>query len=132
MVSLQNVLLEDTIDFKVPVNQGRVVKVYDGDTFTIAAFVLEKWYRFSVRINGIDSPERRGKSAEEKHAATVSGDALSALIYHKVVELRDIGHDKYGRILATVMLGDVDVAKYMLENKYAVPYDGGKKAAFSV
>lgn len=55
----------DTIPFVHPVNSGICIKVYDGDTITIAAKLPYKGspiYRFSVRLNGIDTPEIKGKT----------------------------------------------------------------------
>ncbi len=49
---------------------AKVVKVYDGDTFTVEAYPwpgLEA--KASVRIDGVDTPEIRGKCDEEKHKA---------------------------------------------------------------
>ena len=51
---------------------GRVIKCYDGDTITIAAYLPFKeseLYKFSVRINGIDCPEIKGQTANEKTGA---------------------------------------------------------------
>ena len=63
---------EDTVEFTFPIQGGRVIKVYDGDTITIASklpFVESPLYRLSVRLNGIDTPEIKGKTEDEKTAA---------------------------------------------------------------
>ena len=48
---------KDTKPFIVPLNDGHVIKVYDGDTITVAnRLPLENCddiFRFSVRLNGI-------------------------------------------------------------------------------
>ena len=106
---------------------GKVVKVYDGDTITVASFIYGKRYRFSVRLNGIDSPELKGGSAEQKHQATISREALSDLIMNKIVTLKNVTTEKYGRILADVFLGDLDVCKWMLDAGHACVYHGGTK-----
>lgn len=61
-----------------------------------------------------------------------SGDAYSGQM-PKVV-LYDLGRDKYFRLLASVKVGDIDIAEYMtftvgrrLEIGLAKEYDGGKK-----
>ena len=36
-------------------------------------------------------------------------------------------YEKYGRILADVYLGDLHINQWMLDNKHAIPYDGGTK-----
>ena len=35
--------------------------------------------------------------------------------------------EKYGRLLADVYVDNIHVNQWMLDNKYAVPYDGGTK-----
>lgn len=127
---LENVKYEDTVQFLIPIKYGKVVKVYDGDTFTIAGYLPinnSPLYRFSVRINGIDTPEIKGKTREEKELAVVSKNALSNLILGKIIELRNIENEKYGRILADVYIGDIHVNEWMIKNNYAVKYDGGTK-----
>ena len=127
---LQNVEYNNTTKYIPAVTYGKVIKVYDGDTITIAAYIDSDpsvVYRFSVRLNGIDSPEIKGKTENEKKLAKQSRDALNNLIYGKIVKLENISMEKYGRLLAIVMCNNVNVNNWMLENKYAVPYDGGKK-----
>jgi endonuclease YncB( thermonuclease family) len=121
---------KDTIPFVAPVFGGRVIKVYDGDTITIAAklpYEASPLYRFSVRLNGVDAPEIKSKNNEEKIAAINVREILSELILHKYVHLENIQTEKYGRILADVYIENLHINKYLLDNKYAVPYDGGKK-----
>ena len=127
-----NIFYNNTIPFIPPVKRGKVIKVYDGDTITVASKILNgtDMYRFSVRLNGIDSPEIKGKSEAEKMSAIVSRDKLSNLILNKVVRLEDVKTEKYGRILAEVYLDNLNINKWMLENKLAEPYDGGKKKKF--
>ena len=50
---------KDCIPFVPPIAMGFVIKVYDGDTITIASklpYPDSPLYRFSVRLNGIDCP----------------------------------------------------------------------------
>jgi endonuclease YncB( thermonuclease family) len=95
-----------------PLKTVRVIKVYDGDTITIATRMTHldpnAIYKFSVRLNGIDTPELRGGSAKEKAAGLVSRDKLAAKIMGKDVELRNVGFEKYGRVLCEVWLGKLN------------------------
>jgi len=121
---------EDTTPFTMPITGGHVIKVYDGDSITIAAYLpIEKspLFRFSVRLNGIDTPEIKGKNEDEKAAAKEARDALSNLILHKEVILKNVGTEKYGRILADVYLGDLCINDWLIKENYAVKYDGGTK-----
>ena len=117
-------------EFIPPIDSGRVVKVYDGDTITIASRLPNTdgpIYRFSVRLNGIDTPEIRGKSVAEKELAIVVRDALRERIMHQIVELRNVANEKYGRILADVYIDNVSINDWLVEQNFAVPYTGGKK-----
>jgi endonuclease YncB( thermonuclease family) len=81
----------------------------------------------SVRLNGIDAPEIKGKSVEEKEAAKQARDFVSNLVLNKYVRLENVESEKYGRILADVYIGDVHVNEMLVKERYAVKYDGGTK-----
>ena len=130
---LQDITYKDTIPFIPPIAYCKVIKVYDGDTITVASklpFRGSPLYRFSVRLASIDSPEIKGGSAKECASALKSRDALHNLIFGKIIELRNNGKEKYGRLLADVYLNDLHVNQWMLDNKYAIQYYGGKKQPF--
>ena len=114
------------------IDRGRVVKVYDGDTITIAAKLPYKnspIYRFSVRLNGIDTPEIKGKDDDEKQCAVLARDALKECILGKKIELRNVQTEKYGRILAEVYCDNINLNEWMIQQRFAVKYDGGTKTS---
>ena len=131
MEYLDKITYENTTPFIPPITTGKVVKVYDGDTFTLAAKLPNTSgpvYRFTVRLNGIDTPEIKGKTATEKELAKRARDALSAVIMNKIVVLKNVTTEKYGRLLAEVYVDETFcVNEYMITNKFAVKYDGGTK-----
>jgi micrococcal nuclease len=123
---------EDTVEFTFPIRGGRVIKVYDADTITIASRLPHyesPMYRLSVRLNGIDTPEMKGKgvSDEEKEAAKAARDFVHDLVFNKYVRLENIQSEKYGRILADVFIGDIHLNDILITQRYAVKYDGGTK-----
>lgn len=127
---LEHIDYKGTIPFVPPIYYGKVVKVYDGDTITIAGILPGTYtpiYRFSVRLLGIDTPEIKGSTEEEKRLAKVARDELSNLILNKFVELKNISTEKYGRILADVYFEEIHINKWLLEKGLAVEYDGGTK-----
>lgn len=75
---------------------GKVVAVNDGDTLEI----LQARAAVKVRLHGIDCPERgQPYGARARQAA-------AALAFGKMVEVRPVTKDRYGRIVAEVLLPD--------------------------
>jgi micrococcal nuclease len=125
-----DIKVEDTVEFTFPIKGGRVIKCYDADTITIASKLPYKespLYRLSVRLSGIDAPEIKGKSEEEKELAKQARDFVSNLILNKYVRLENVESEKYGRILADVYIGDVHLNDLLIRERYAVKYGGGTK-----
>jgi micrococcal nuclease len=119
-----------SIPFIPPITEGQVINVYDGDTITIVSklpYDSSPLYRFSVRLAGIDCAEIKGKTEHERELAQEAKCALQKLILNKVIVLKNLKTEKYGRVLADVYLGDLHVNQWLLDNKYAVQYSGGKK-----
>ena len=132
-IDLQDILQiswQDTKPFIPPITGGIVIKVYDGDTITIASTLPYKnseMYRFSIRLSGIDAAEIKSKNEDEQIVAREARDCLSNLILHKYVSIKNINMEKYGRILADVYFKDIHINKWMLSQRFAVDYDGGTK-----
>lgn len=113
---------------------GKVVNVYDGDTFTVAFDTLGLgFFLHNVRVLGIDAPEIKGKTPEEKAAAVAARDYLRGLIDGQIISLEITGEDKYGRLLGKVARhsDNLDISSAMLDSKHAVPYDGGTRKPFA-
>ena len=115
--------------FQPDVHFGKVIKVYDGDSITIAAKPYDNYpaYRFSIRLNGIDTPELRTRNENEKKHGYIARDALSDKILNKIVVLKNVDSEKYGRLLADIYLDDENICEWMINQGYAVRYDGGTK-----
>lgn len=127
---MQKINYEDTIPFIPPITSGKVIKVYDGDTITIASklpYENSLIYRFSIRIKGIDCPEIRTHNLDEKEIALIAKKFVEDKCLNKIVELKNLSTEKYGRILADVYIDNLNISDELIKNKLAVPYDGGKK-----
>ena len=123
-------LWDSTIPFKPPITGGRVIKVYDGDTITVASKLPYKkspLYRWSVRIRGIDCPEMKTKNMEEHEIAKLAQETLQKMILNKEVKLENVTNDKYGRVLADVKYGKKDIGQFMITRRLALPYYGKTK-----
>jgi len=109
---------------------AKVIKVYDGDTFTVEAYPwpgLEA--KASVRVDGVDTPEIRGKCDAEKQKAIEARDYVRSLILGEVVQLENVKHGKYaGRVVAEVILdGGVSLADKIISQGLGREYHGGKR-----
>jgi len=126
---ISHISWSDTKSFIPPINDGIVIKVYDGDTITIATKLPynSELYRFSIRLKGIDSAEIKSSSLDEQKIAKEAKQCLTNLILNKYVSLQNLETEKYGRILADVYLGELHINKWMLQEHLAVEYDGGTK-----
>lgn len=93
--------------------EGRVVKVYDGDTITL----LDKdMQQHRIRFYGIDAPEKSqsfGKRSQENLASMIAG---------KMVDVDVQAEDRYGRSVGIVYLDDVDINKRQVADGYAWAY----------
>lgn len=79
--------------------RGRVVAIADGDTIT----VLDSEQRqHRVRLNGIDAPETG------QPFSNVAKSHLSGLVFNRDVVVIGRKIDRYGRLVGTVMVGDVN------------------------
>ena len=135
-ISLTEANWKNTIEFVPLVAEGKVIKVYDCDTITIATkfpylTTLNEsniMYRFHVRLLGIDTPEMKTKNEDEKSIAQLAQKTLSDLILNKNVTLKNTSLDKYGRILANVYTENgVELSSWAITYRFAVSYDGGTK-----
>ena len=113
------------------IKEGYVIKVYDGDTITVASKIPYSFdfntYSFSIRLARIDCPELKSNNEEEKMCAQRVQKELSDILLENRVKLRVNGSDKYGRLLCEVYFKNVNINDWMLQNHFAVEYDGGTK-----
>ncbi len=109
---------------------ARVVKVRDGDTVEVEAFVWPmQSVHVAVRLRGIDAPEKRGKCEAEKAAAARATARLTELVGSGEVRLTHVSGDKYfGRVLAKLSAEDnQDLGRTLLKEGLVAPYKGGKR-----
>ena len=114
--------------------RAKTKSVYDGDSLRadIDLCFGVNLLNQAIRINGIDTPEMRGKGVtkQEKALAKAARDRVKQLVKKAFwLESLDGGKkDKYGRILGNIYtLNGLDVAKTLINEGYAVAYDGGTK-----
>jgi endonuclease YncB( thermonuclease family) len=128
---------------------GRLVDIIDGDSLSIILPVFDNYYRYSVRINGIDTCELKSKNQENKtlalqarscllklvtgkdHPTTLSRQEIKQILNENVfvVYLKCLDFDKYGRLLAEIYTtgSEVCFSQHLLHNKLAYKYTGQTK-----
>jgi endonuclease YncB( thermonuclease family) len=103
---------------------------YDGDTITfnlpgLHSIIGEK---ISIRVNGIDTPEIKGKCEKEKYDAQQVRDMVADILKDaEQITLKNMERGKYFRIAADVFVDGESLADMLIEAGMAVRYDGGKK-----
>jgi endonuclease YncB( thermonuclease family) len=118
--------------------------VHDGDTITVSIRVKRVWLKdqdltlhlhvenkwltlhTAVRLNHIDAPELSTEQGK------VARDILKERLLGKDIELHTLKNpqDKYGRWLGVVFEGGECINTWMITQKLARAYEGGKKEVF--
>ena len=108
------------------------VRNYDGDTITFNLPNLHPIIgkKIAVRVNGIDTPEIRGKCGKEKYDAEQAKGMVEDLLKDaKRIDLKNLRRGKYFRIVADVYADGENLAEALVDSGMAVRYNGGKKNA---
>ena len=114
----------------------KALKITDGDTIKLDVSKespLVKKLGLSVRIKGIDTPEKapRAKCKKESELGQQATKFTTELVGNKELLLSEIEWDKYGgRIVANVKVGGVDIAQELLKKGLARVYNGEKKKSW--
>ncbi len=115
------------------VTVSKVISVYDGDTFRVNIDSLPSIVgkNIPIRVNGIDTPEIRGKCQYEKNLALEARDFVRARLSNaKEIKLTNLQRGKYFRVVANVLVDGVSLEQELLDNELAYEYDGGKKLSW--
>jgi endonuclease YncB( thermonuclease family) len=130
--------------------EARLVDVYDGDTITCIIKMFDGYFKFAIRLKGIDTNEMKTKNPELKQLALQArktflttvcntfnlalecsrADIQHFLKEHVVlVKLHCYEFDKYGRVLADVYAPNnaLSLSETMIQAGLAYAYDGGTK-----
>lgn len=132
---------------------GRLVDIHDGDTCKIILPLMDSYYKFNVRLNGIDTCEITSHNIENKNKALQARNRICSLIQEKwgnehqysfetqkeikeylkaitcIVYVKCYDFDKYGRLLADIYIDDSQksLSEILLNEKLAYSYNGGTK-----
>ena len=108
--------------------KAKLDRVVDGDTIDANIDLgFDITIHKRIRLAGIDTPESRTRDLEEKARGLASKDKLIELLGDGdfVLESKEVG--KYGRVLGTLLVEDVNINDTLVQEGFAVEYWGGKK-----
>lgn len=106
---------------------AEVVEVVDGDTLDVRVTIwLGQDLRTRVRVDGVDTPELRGRCPRETEMAQEAKRFVARFLAEGAVLLHDIQNDKYGgRVRARVIRpGGDDLAQALIRAGLARAYGG--------
>lgn len=126
---------------------ARIVGIYDADTLTIVIPTFGVPFKYSVRLNGIDTCEIKAKSEICRELAIKARNRVftecTNLDYNESWKRKDLetlmkttcylvwiecdGMDMYGRVLADIFVKGKSLSKMLLEERLAYAYYGEKK-----
>lgn len=113
---------------------GTIVKIVDGDTVWVSPNNQDengdtgaKMEHLKIRMLGMDTPETHlpapgGTVGQEPWGSSAADHLTNLLPLGEKVIVKDNGHDKYGRTLAFVFVGNTDINLEMVRSGWAVPY----------
>ena len=110
----------------------KVTRVVDGDTIDVDLDLgFDIIYKCRVRLYGIDTPESRTRNKDEKVRGKLAAKFLqNAISNGKNVILQTQLKDskgKFGRVLASVVVDEININQQMITNHLAVRYEGQSK-----
>jgi micrococcal nuclease len=106
------------------------IRNYDGDTVTFNLPGLHPIIgkKINIRVNGIDTPEIKGKCEKETYNAQQAQQMVADILKGSVqITLKNMERGKYFRIAADVIVDGESLADVLVEAGMAVRYGGGKK-----
>lgn len=127
---------------------GRVVNVLDGDSIIAIIPLFNNYYKFYIRLSGIDTCETKSKDPELRNIAMLAKRCLFKMITGNelhddskeeiiksldkevyTVWLECLEFDKFGRLLANVSQTNTSelFSDVLIKNKLAYEYHGEKK-----
>ena len=109
----------------------KYISNFDGDTITFDIPNVHPFfgYHAHVRIYGVDAPEITSDNKCEKKVAELAKNRIATvLLAAKKIDLLNVATEKYGRILAEVLVDDsVNLGPLLLKENLAYEYYGATK-----
>lgn len=129
----------------------RVVSIYDGDTIKAIVPFMGQFFKFTIRLSGIDTCEIKSKNQQNKDLALSARNRLFELVTSQKISQNDLSKkdleslldkhvylvwanllefDKYGRLLANIYITTDSINSFsdiLVSEKLAYKYTGDTK-----
>jgi micrococcal nuclease len=127
-----NLCSADTKEFSLNglVVRAKIVYVVDGDTVDAVFYYNNDFYKFRLRLYGINTPETKG---DERHLGIFVKKYVNAKLLNKIVKLELYDFDNFGRILSTIHVNEtLNFNKYLVDVNYACEYENRKQHEWKI
>ena len=133
---LETAEYKDTPEIQYSFTRAKILRVYDGDTFWVAAQHGNEIYRFNCRLYGIDCCEMKSNDIEQRQRAITAKKYIEEKLLGKIVDIQVLNNtvyqgkmikEKYGRLLVKIKIQDRDLAQQMIDLGLGKSYFGGTK-----
>jgi micrococcal nuclease len=101
---------------------AKVVEVIDGDTVKIVFKYNGNFYRWSCRLNNINTPELKSTDPRIKEIAYKAKSFVIEHLLNKIVEVRCYIFDSFGRIIIDIFIAGKLFNEILLQEGLACPY----------
>jgi len=114
----------------------KIIRVADGDTVVFEAPFMPPPLKpqLSLRVLGVDTPEKGGRAACPSEAAAAekaSAFTKNAVANAKKIQIELKEHDKFGgRVLENMIIDGQRLSELLIKNGHARAYLGEKKASW--
>ena len=114
---------------------AKIIKVYDGDTYTIAYNdtngVKEEFFQNRIRLYGVNCYELKDDNVNNRKKAIEAREFVKSLILNNIVDVEILNgkklngktiNEKYGRLIGKISYKGQDIATLLLEKGLAVKF----------
>lgn len=116
---VKTIYLKDT-NISFYIYNAKIIKIIDGDTIDVLVDLgFEIYKKVRCRLAGINSPKLNTNEGKAAKAFLISILPIDTPV---IVFSKD--YDKYGRSIAEIYQGDININKLMIDSGHAVPYVG--------
>lgn len=138
--------IDNTKQFHISgTKKARIVNILDGDTITIILKLCDNYYKFNMRLYGIDTPELKSNDKKLRDISLRAKNRLYELITNEKLYEKNIRkqlnnniyiktikfiekNDKYGRLLGEIYTDqNISMCDILINEKLVYKYDGKKK-----